>query len=587
MTKRLALLLLLLAAAGATLWGVWRWSYGEALDKLEAQGQGSLSLAADRLVSQLERYRQLPVVLTDSPVLQAAVRQAGDMQDIDLYLEQVADVTGARDILLLDTSGTTIAAANWREGDSYIGRNFADRPDFIRAMNGALGVYHSQENEGDPRGFYFASAIRVDGKIAGVLSVKVDLEVLEADWRGDPEVIFFTDKNNVVFIANRSTLLLRVLGDRFAILQDPKARRSYAASALQPFPAFSERDMGGRKLRFFDQADDIPARALYLQTPLPVIGMTGNILLDLAPVEQEARLRTALAAAFLALFGLLVLVLLQRRRALAVRLQLEEQANERLEATVAARTAELLAANETLRRTQDELVQAGKLTALGQMSAGISHELNQPLAAIQSYAENAVILLERDRTEDAGKNLDQISNLAARMGRIIRNLRAFARKEGEEMGEVDLVRVVEDTLELANIRMREAGVTLHWQAPNAPVMVRGGGVRLQQVLLNLITNAIDAMEGQAEKHIRLDISRDNDKVFLEVRDNGPGLKNKDQIFEPFYTTKSVGQGDGMGLGLSISYGIVQSFGGRISGGNHAEGGAVFRVELTPAQAGRE
>ncbi len=576
MFKRLALILLPALVATATLLGVWRWSYAEALDKLESQGRASLLLAADRLVSQLGRYRQLPVVLTDNPLLQQATQRGGDLQDINLYLQQVADVTGARDILLLDTTGTTIAAANWAGDSTYIGRNFADRPDFIRAMNGALGVYHSQENPQDPRGFYFASAIRVDGKITGVLSVKVDLEVLEADWRGDPEIIFFTDRNNVVFIANRSSLLLRVLGDRFAILQDPKARRNYAAAALQPFPPFRERHIAGRSLRTFEDAPDLPPRALYLQTPLPVIGMTGNILLDLKPVEQEARLRTALAAAFLALFALLVLFLLQRRRTLAVRLQTEEAANQRLEERVQERTAEL-------RRTQEELVQAGKLSALGQMSAGISHELNQPLAAIQSYAENGVILLERGRVAEAGKNLEQISGLSARMGRIIRNLRAFARKEGEDMADVDLARVVADTLELAGIRMREANVTLHWQPPEAPVMVRGGGVRLQQVLLNLITNAIDAMQGQAEKHIWLDISQQDGKTYLQVRDNGPGLENKDKIFEPFYTTKSVGQGEGMGLGLSISYGIVQSFGGRILGENHPDGGAVFRVELTPAK----
>ena len=584
--KRVILILTIGLLAAATLWGVWRWSYAEALDQLESRGQGSLSLAADRLVSQFERYRQLPVVLSDNPILrEAALRDPKEsLQDISIFLEHMADVTGALDILLLDLSGTTVAAANWQGGDGFIGVNFAGRPDFMRAMNGAMGYYHSQESAGDPRGFYFTTALRnAGGKIIGGLSVKVDLEVLEAEWRGDPEIIFFTDRNNVVFIANRESLLLRVYGDYGALLNDATANRRYVRERLQPMFEFAVNETFGRTRWVQSAHSEIPPRSLYLNTPLPVIGMTGNILLDLKPVEEQARLRTALAAAFLVMLGLLILNLALRRRTLTGRLEIQEKAQIELEQRVQDRTAELQTANETLRETQQDLVQAGKLSALGQMAAGISHELNQPLAAIQSYAENAVILLERERGQEASKNLSQISSLAARMGRIIRNLRAFSRKEGEPATRVDLVKVVEDSLELANIRLREKNVQVHWVNPHESVWVSGGGVRLQQVVLNLLSNATDAMEGGANKQIWLDIAT-GDKVFLRVRDNGPGLVDKDKIFEPFYTTKSVGDGDGdgMGLGLSISYGIVQSFGGQIIGENHPDGGAVFRIELTSA-----
>lgn len=584
--KRSAILLLIILLAVPLLWGVWRWSYNEALDQLEVRGQSSLSLASDRLVGQFARYRQLPVVLSDNPVLQdAAVRNpAESFQDISIFLEHAADVTGALDILLLDRSGTTLAAANWREDDGFIGVNFARRPDFIRAMNGALGYYHSQENAGDPRGFYFTTALRDGvGEITGGISVKVDLEDVEVEWRGDPEIIFFTDSNDVIFIANRNSLLLRVYGDYEALIADPEKSQRYVREQLQKMVPIVADDNFGRTRWVHSGDAEIPQRALYLKTPLPVIGMTGNILLDLKPVEEQARLRTALAAAFLVMLGLLMLNLQQRRRRLADRLVLEEKATAELEIRVQRRTAELEESNKTLRRTQGELVQAGKLAALGQMSAGISHELNQPLAAIQSYAENAVILLERDRIGDASKNLGQISNMSARMGRIIRNLRTFSRKEGEPATRVNLVKVVDDTLELADFRLREKDVKIHWDRPDKPVWVIGGGVRLQQVVLNLITNATDAMDGQVDKQIWLDISRKSD-VQLQIRDNGPGLEDKDKIFEPFYTTKSVAGGDGIGLGLSISYGIVQSFGGQIVGENIPDGGAVFTVGLTSAEA---
>ncbi|MBL4873276.1 MAG: sensor histidine kinase [Rhodobacteraceae bacterium] len=576
--KRVVIALLIALLATPLLWGVWQWSYSEALDQLEVRGQGNLSLASDRLVSQFERYRQLPVVLSDNPVLRdAVVRDPKEsFQDINIFLEHAADVTGALDILLLDRSGTTLAAANWR-GDGFIGVNFAERPDFVRAMNGALGFYHSQENADDPRGFYFTTALRDDaGNITGGISIKVDLEVLEVKWRGDPEIIFFTDTNGVIFIANRHTLLLRVYGDYEGLVADDKESLRYVRTQLQTMFPFNADEKFGHTRWLQIEDTEIPMRSLYLKIPLPVIGMTGNILLNLKPVEEQARLRTALAAVFLVMLGLLIMNLLQRRRTLADLLEIEEKATAELEVRVAERTAQLQSANE-------HLVQAGKLAALGQMSAGISHELNQPLAAIQSYAENAVILLERERTGEASTNLSQISNLAGRMGRIIRNLRAFARKEGEPATQVDLVKVVEDTLELAGIRLREKNVVVHWEKPATPVLVIGGGVRLQQVVLNLISNATDAMDGQDDPQIWVDISR-NGAVLLKVRDNGPGLIDKDKIFEPFYTTKPVGEGDGMGLGLSISYGIVQSFGGQIVGENHEEGGAEFRMELTPSEA---
>ena len=460
MLKRIVIALLIALLAAPLLWGVWRWSYNEALDQLEVRGQGSLSLASDRLVSQFGRYRQLPVVLSDNPVLRdAAVRDPKEsFQDINIFLERAADVTGALDILLLDRSGTTLAAANW-QGDSFIGVNFAARPDFVRAMNGALGFYHSQENADDPRGFYFTTALRDRaGIITGGISIKVDLEVLEVEWRGDPEIIFFTDANGVIFIANRHSLLLRVYGDYYGLVSDETESQRYARAQLKTmFPFVADDNFG--HTRWVQNADsEIPLRSLYLKTPLPVIGMTGNILLDLKPVEEQARLRTALAAAFLVMLGLLIMNLLQRRRTLADLLKIEEKATAELEVRVAERTAQLQSANENL-------VQAGKLAALGQMSAGISHELNQPLAAIQSYAENAVILLERERADEASKNLGQISSLAGRMGRIIRNLRAFSRKEGEPATQVDLVKVVEDTLELAGIRLREKNVVVVDAAP--------------------------------------------------------------------------------------------------------------------------
>jgi two-component system, NtrC family, C4-dicarboxylate transport sensor histidine kinase DctB len=281
-------------------------------------------------------------------------------------------------------------------------------------------------------------------------------------------------------------------------------------------------------------------------------------------------MQAATAAALCLIFGAVLLTVWQRRRMLAERLEAEAGLTRELERRVAARTAELVAA-------QGNLIRAGKLSALGQMAAGLSHELNQPLMAIRSYAENGATFIERGKPQVAADNLVQISDLARRMGRIIRNLRAFARQEVEGFADVDLVAAVAAVLEITQPRMRQEAVELDYQPPEAPVMVRGGEVRLQQVVLNLIANALDAMQAQGGRLvIWIEVGA---KVRLHLRDTGPGIAEPEKMFDPFYSTKAIGQAEGMGLGLSISYGIIESFGGQLSGQNAPEGGAEFIVEL--------
>ncbi|KIQ69571.1 His Kinase A (phospho-acceptor) domain protein/Histidine kinase-, DNA gyrase B [Wenxinia marina DSM 24838] len=241
--------------------------------------------------------------------------------------------------------------------------------------------------------------------------------------------------------------------------------------------------------------------------------------------------------------------------------------------------AERLEAEARLKKAQGDLVQAAKLSALGEMSAGISHELNQPLMAIRYFADNARGFLARGRPEVADGNLQRIGEMARRMGRIIRNLRAFARQENEALSDIGLAAVIEQVVEMAEVRARAAGATILWTAPDAPLVVRAGEVRLAQVILNLVTNAIDAMEGTPERRVEITARRADGRAVVEVRDTGPGIAEPERIFDPFYTTKSVGGEEGMGLGLSISYGLVQSFGGAIRGRNRDGGGAVFTVEL--------
>ena len=596
MTTRFGYLFVLTLLILAVLTAAWRVTYQGALSEVVQVAEARLTLAADRLESKLLRFRQLPPVLGRNELF-SEVLETGTPQGIaeatDI-LGRVADMTGAPNIYLLDIEGRVVATAI-PDGTAHV-----DSPDIDRALNGALGFFHSQDPQSLNRAFYFSSPVRsADGQMLGIIRVAVDLEDLEADWRGDPEIVFFTDRNEVVFIANRHGLVMSRTEPFGA--EEQFVNKMCLAGNIAQFPEYSEELVGETRVWQIAIPYDGPSNVAAVSLPMPTIDMTGHILLGTETARRQAAIMAWLAATVLLAIGAIGFVILQRRRVLTERLAFEAKANAHLEDQVLARTRELSQSNtqlrleitereqaeDALRKAQDDLVQAGKLSALGKMSAGISHELNQPLAAIRSLAENGELLLERDRLEETSANLGQIAKLSARMGRIIRNLRSFARKEAEEFSSVDLRAVVRDTLEIAALRLEQAGVTLRYDPPENEVFVIGGAVRLQQVLLNLITNAADAMEGAERPEIEVRIERNVGSTRLQVLDCGPGLQEPDKVFEPFYTTKQVGSGEGMGLGLSISYGIVQSFDGDIRGENRPEGGAVFTVVLSNASSDRD
>lgn len=568
--RRGALGLGFLAGVAGLSAGVFAYAEGQALAQVAQRGEADLALAIDRLSGQLQRYQDMAVLMAGHPGLREGPDAARAL------LLEAADKTAALNILHIGRDGEVRAEA-------HPGRGGADGPHVARAMQGALGSGHGVLTGGLRGYFYAAPEFGPDGRVIGALVVVVDIETVEWDWLGSRPAVFFTDARGEVFISNRSELL-------------HWHREGAGLAPPEGKPARIETgERAGYEIWEIEWGPYIPRRALHLARELPVIGLRGEALIDTTPARRLAGLQAAVFAALWLVFGAFLFVATERRRTL-------RQANRMLEARVSERTAELSGANAALRRevaereeaeaalkrAQAELVQAGKLSALGQMSAGISHELNQPLMAIQQYAENGEAFLDRGKPQVARDNLGRIATLAERAARIIRNLRAFARNESEPMGKVDLGQVIDQAVELTGARLRREGVTLDWQRPAAPVPAWGGEVRLGQVFVNLINNAADAMAGQeGDRRIAIEL-RDGARPRVTVRDSGPGIADPERIFEPFYSTKAVGHGDeeeGMGLGLSISYGLVQSFGGRIRGENAAPGddypGAVFTVELDP------
>lgn len=568
--RRAALAAAFVVAAGLFGLGIFALAWRAELDQAAERGRADLALAADRLTTGLQRYRELAVLLADHPIVASAVLErtgarAETQRAASLLLQRTADKTGALGLAITDAEGRALTMA----GAGYVTDGAIER-----AVHGALGMDHYVDARSGARRFLFAAPVFApSGPSLGALVVFVDVAEIEWFWPNDPSAVYFTDERGLVFVTNRSELVLLRAGE--------------------DLPVSPRQDIAGNEIWDVDAGSYLPASALHLSQNLPVYELTAHLLMDLAPVRALAALQAGLATALFLTFGAFLYVAMARRQTLAV-------ANARLEARVAARTQALEAANRDLirevtereeaearlKRAQADLVQAGKLTALGEMSAGISHELNQPLMAIRSFAENGAAFLERDKRDKAAENLTRISELARRMGRIIKNLRAFARQESEAITDVDLGAVVDGALEMMQAKLSTTGVETDWTHPPAPVYVRGGEVRLQQVVMNLVSNAADAMEGCEPKRVTIRVE-DASPVRLSVADTGPGIAEPEKIFDPFYTTKEVGAAQGMGLGLSISYGLIQSFGGQIRGGNRADhegGGAVF--EITLPRAGR-
>ncbi|MEN8191134.1 MAG: ATP-binding protein, partial [Thermodesulfobacteriota bacterium] len=246
---------------------------------------------------------------------------------------------------------------------------------------------------------------------------------------------------------------------------------------------------------------------------------------------------------------------------------------------IGAMAGSLKSFRDTLQQTQHELAQAGKLALLGQLSAGIGHELNQPLGAIRHYARNGKLFLDQQRVDEARSNLEKIARLTERARRIIERLRSMARKPGQELSRIDLLGAVDNVLTLLDHRMEKMGVEVELDIDEPNRYVAAGQLRLEQLLLNLLNNGLDAMADTENPRIKISSADDDGHIELLVSDSGHGVaaENIERIFDPFFSTKEVGRG--VGIGLSISYNIVKDFGGTIRCESVPEKGAVFRISL--------
>lgn len=576
---------------GAMLWLTAHVARQASLQQLLDRDDHALQLYVANIRRELSQYAYLPKLLADDRrvlALEHAPRDVQQRQSVNHYLQFVARSSQAAVIYVMTRQGLTVASSNWDQADSFVGANYGFRPYFQQALHGQLGRYYALGSSSYRRGYYFAYPVRDGARVVGAVVVKVRLDSLETERVKRQYEFVVTDRHGIAFLSTRPKWRYHAFEPLAAdTLFGIKSSQRYAGHAL-PLLAVSGRQAFAGEATLITLAD---SKTTYLKhgTYMPEAGWWVYILSATAPVDGYVMHAVLLASAILGSLILTVFMLWQWRVRVAERLHYEQAAAETAAVLDANRrlTHEIEEHQRTeveLRHTRNELVQAAKLAAIGELAAGINHELNQPLMSIRFFADNARTFLDRSRWRDARDNLLQIDALSAHMGKIIHQLKLFSRKSSGQLVPVSLAVVADGAAALLAPRLKREHVVVDWVLPAEDVYCLGDLVRLEQVVVNLVSNAIHAMSGQAQARVEVVVVRSDDRVVLSVRDYGPGIAQADlgQIFDPFFTTRDVG--DGLGLGLSISMRIVEEMGGHMQACNNAEGGAVFTVVLPGATA---
>ncbi|TDG10137.1 sensor histidine kinase [Paraburkholderia guartelaensis] len=588
-------------------------AWNRAIDALADVGEHRLDLYAASLQSELGRFEMVPALVARQDSVRALLKAPpaeahGMLPAVDAYLEAVNNDVGSGAVDVIDAHGTVIAASNWNQPVSFVDTNVSYRPYFKDALAQGRGRFFGiGTNTGIP-GLYFASAIHDGDTAIGAAAVKVSVDALESAWRTPGEAAIVVDSNGVIVISTQPEWKFTAMRAMTEPQQrDIQASRQYAGRIVEALQyrrvgdwndnawigIFPDLRRAGRTARF-----------LVMSRPAPQGQDTIMVLLDTAGARRQQRLAFAFVTGVFLIAALYALYAVQRRRVIVEKLKAQEalrRANDQLETTVAQRTAALTQANaqmqreiaererteQRLRATQQEVVHAGKLAVIGQMAAGLTHELNQPLVAIRTLCDNARTFFERNQGAQANANLERVGRLVDSMAVLTSELKAFARKPEVERVAVSLGEAVAHARLIYESRIRDEAVRLDVRiAPGTTVYAESS--QLQQVIVNLLGNALDAVRDASTRVIAMEAGEPDaqGRVRFTVEDSGPGIAPDvlAHLFEPFVTTKPRGQG--LGLGLAITSRIVEGFGAKITATNRDEGGARFTIEFAAAEPQR-
>ena len=576
----LAFAFLCAAIIGVALYGASFYGRVSAIEALQRQAHTDANLKVALLRAVLERPRALPLLLADDQQVREALagRRIDDIVALDRKLENLVSGTSASVLYVIGKDGVTMASSNWREPLSFVGNDYSFRDYFSKAMEAGTAEHYALGTISNRPGLYISRRVGDAGSALGVVVVKMEFDQLEADWSESGRPAYVTDERGVILITSLPSwrfMTTTSLGREEAAA----IRKSlqFGAAPLSPLPVSRPEAVGpDATIVRAVLPGSSAAEYLRLTTSIP---STPWQLGYLIPTDQ-AIASSMRETRFLTLTVLLPILafaafLLRRRHVSVMQIAVSRIAREELERRVLERTEDLSRARDRLEAeiadhrateaklqgVQQDLVQANRLAILGQVAAGVAHEINQPVATIRAYAENAHIFLDRQQTEPVKDNLSAIAALTERIGTITEELKAFGRKGRTAPEPVDIRSAIEGAVVLLRSRFAGRLDALKIDLPPTGLLVVGTRIRLEQVLINLFQNALEALEGREQAKVEVSVRETSDDVEIVVSDNGPGIPAAilDQLFTPFNTSKE----KGLGLGLVISKDIVVDYGGRI------------------------
>ncbi len=552
-------LALLVVVAGVTIWVTNSFLTDRFTANTRNRAELRLALYSGNLLSELRRNAIVPQLLAKDPELIGALNSQ-DFSSSTARLISFVDEIGAASLLMLDETGRTVAATD----RTRLGTMYREQEFFINALRSNVTLFTTAKDETGAYRFIYSRRLESGGATLGVIAVEVDLHKFERAWAGISDAVLVADSEGTIILSS-----------------EPRWRGLTEAEALSRQPALGAIERAIKVTA--DWAQD-PADAylrgeavMRMGARIPFRGWQMTSFTSYAGVREKVNAVLALEIMGFAILLALGFYVLGRKSALRMALFQRESVelrglNQRLQREIAERER----MQQSLEVAEQSLAQSSKLAALGEMSAAVSHELNQPLAAMKTYLAGAQLLVKRNRPDEALTSFQRIDDLIERMGAITKQLKSYARKGGDEFHVVDMGEAVASALSMMEPQLRQRQVRISKIVPTDPVRVMGDRVRIEQVMINLLRNALDATESVADPEIEILLAA-GETATLTVRDNGPGIEDLNNLFEPFFTTKQ--PGEGVGLGLAISSGIVSDLGGRLTARNGDGQGAVFEVQL--------
>ena len=523
------------------------------------RAQLRLALYSGNMVSELQRNSIVPRLLASDAELIGALN-SNDYQRTSQRLLSFVDEIGAAAILLLDSDGLVVAATD----RNRLGETQRNLPHFREAARASQTVFTTHKHDTGVYDFAYSRKILSNNKPLGVIVVEVDLRKFQSAWAGISDAVIVAAAGGQILLATENSWVGLPEQEALALRSAPSAI-DRAIQATQDWTVLSaDAYMQGKAV-------------MRQELRVPFRGWNMVLFTTYGGIRQRVNAVLALEIMGFSIFLALAFYQLSRQtltRALFFQQESVDlrQLNIRLQREISERKK----VEKNLEVAEQTLAQSSKLAALGEMSAAVSHELNQPLAAMKTYLAGAKLLLQRKRLEEALSSFQRIDDLIGRMSAITRQLKSYARKGGEELVPVDVRMAVNGALEIMEPQLKSRQISLSKTMPSAPVMILGDQLRLEQVVVNLLRNALDAISAVPTPEIEL-LLLGGETASLTVRDNGEGISDLDDLFEPFFTTKK--PGDGVGLGLAISSGIITDLGGRLVARNSETTGAVFEFTL--------